>query len=59
MVAKFDPIIIEHVKNIQITKDSKKKMPHYLGVHFQNEIIHLLAAKVREEIVRILYIVQC
>ena len=50
MLAKFDPIIAEHVKNVQTSKQLKTHMPYYFGVHFQNEIIELLAAAIREKL---------
>lgn len=45
MAAKFDSVISDHLKRITKIKESKSKMTHYLGIHFQNEIINLLAKK--------------
>ena len=53
MLAKFDPVISEHLNNISRCKDNKTRIPHYLGQHFQNEIIHILAESIRNEITRI------
>jgi hypothetical protein len=48
MMAKFDPVIQEHVKRIT-TEDIHK---HYLGHNIQNEVIDLIAAAIRSEIIR-------
>lgn len=53
MLAKFDPVISEHLNNISKCKDNKTRIPHYLGQHFQNEIINILADSIRNEITRI------
>ncbi|CAG9814624.1 unnamed protein product [Phaedon cochleariae] len=53
VLAKFDPVISEHLNNICKYKDEKQRTPHYLGQHFQNEIINILAESVRNEITRI------
>ena len=50
MLAKFDPIIMEHVNNIQKSKELNQNMPHYLGNHFQNELISLLSKNIQREI---------
>jgi hypothetical protein len=47
MVAKFDPIMIEHVRRIR----TDQIHDHYLGHNIQNELIHLLAKKIETEIV--------
>ena len=46
MVAKFDPVMKEHVRRIK----SKETHAHHLGKDMQNEFINLLATKVRAEI---------
>jgi hypothetical protein len=48
MMAEFDPVIQEHVK--RITNDETHV--HFLGHGIQNEIINLLAAAIRYEIIR-------
>lgn len=49
MIAKFDPVMLNHLNNVKKSKELKTHMPHYLGKHFQNKIIHLLAAGVKEK----------
>jgi len=53
MLAKFDPVISEHLNIISRCNDNKTRIPHYLGQHFQNEIINILAESIRNEITRI------
>ncbi|KAI4986927.1 hypothetical protein ZWY2020_019557 [Hordeum vulgare] len=48
MLAEFDPVIKEHVD--RITND--KIRDHYLGPSIQNELINLLAAAIRSEIIK-------
>ena len=48
MMAEFDPVIQEHVK--RISNDDIHK--HYLGHGIQNEVIDLIAAAIRCEIIR-------
>jgi hypothetical protein len=36
MFAKFDPVISEHVNNINKSQHLKSHMPHYIGHMFQN-----------------------
>jgi len=48
MMAEFDPVIQEHVQ--RITNDDIHT--HYLGHGIQNEVIYLLAASIRSEIIR-------
>jgi hypothetical protein len=48
MLAEFDPIVQEHVR--RITNDSLHL--HFLGHKIQNEIILLLASKIKNEIIR-------
>jgi hypothetical protein len=48
MMAEFDPVIQEHVKRIR-NEDIHK---HYLGHSIQNEVIDLIAAANRFEIIR-------
>lgn len=50
MIAKFDPIMMEHLNNIRRPKESCQNMPHYLSNHFQNELIHLLSKNIQREI---------
>lgn len=52
MIAKFDPIMSDHINSIKMSKDKNIRMPHYLGKSFQNEIISLLADSIRKEIIR-------
>lgn len=51
MLAKFDPVISEHHNNVSKCKDKKMRIPHYLGQHFQNEIINIIAESIRNEII--------
>ncbi|XP_029154759.1 zinc finger MYM-type protein 1-like [Nylanderia fulva] len=53
MIAKFDSVMLDHLNNVKKSKELKTHMPHYLGNHFQNEIIHLLAGGIKKEIMRI------
>jgi hypothetical protein len=48
MLAEFDPIVQEHVR--RITNDNLHL--HFLGHKIQNEIILLLASKIKNEIIR-------
>nr|XP_034593178.1 zinc finger MYM-type protein 1-like [Setaria viridis] len=48
MMAEFDPVMQEHVQ--RITNDDIHT--HYLGHGIQNEVIDLLAASIRSEIIR-------
>jgi hypothetical protein len=48
MLAEFDPVIQEHVR--RITNDETHV--HYLGPSIQNELINLLAAAIRYEIIK-------
>lgn len=54
MIAKFDPVMREHVNKINKSKQDKSHMPHYLGMIFQNEIIQLIANSVRNAIKQVL-----
>lgn len=47
MIAKFDPVMQEHVKLVI----SRQISDHYCGKTIQNEIIHLLVEKVTSRIV--------
>ncbi|CAG9832703.1 unnamed protein product [Diabrotica balteata] len=49
-IAKFDPIMMEHLSNIRRSKELCQNMPHYLSNHFQNELIHLLSRNIQKEI---------
>lgn len=53
MIAKFDSVISEHLNNIKKSKESHKRLPQYLGIHFQNEIIDLIAGGIKREIIKI------
>jgi hypothetical protein len=48
MMAEFDPVIQEHVQRIT----NNDIHTHYLGHGIQNEVIDLLAAAIRSEIIR-------
>ena len=48
MLAKFDPIIQEHVHRIT----SEETQAHYLDFKIQNELIHLLASAIKSEIIK-------
>jgi hypothetical protein len=48
MLAEFDSVIQEHVQ--RITNDETHV--HYLGPGIQNELINLLAAAIRYEIIK-------
>lgn len=54
IIAKFDSVMAEHLKNVEKSKQIKNHMLYYLDQHFQNEIIHLLASNIRKEIMKIL-----
>jgi len=45
--------MLDHLNNVKKSKELKTHMPYYLGKHFQNEIIHLLAAGVKKEIMQV------
>jgi predicted nucleotidyltransferase len=47
MIAKFDPVMQEHIRCI---KDGEIHN-HYLGHNIQNELVHLLATKVKGSII--------
>lgn len=49
MLAKFDPVISNHVSNIQKSR-KHNCMLYYLGHIFQNEIIEVLANSIKERI---------
>lgn len=51
MLSKFDPVMSDHINNIERYQNKKTYMPHYLGIHFQNEIISLLGDAVKKEII--------
>jgi hypothetical protein len=44
MLAKFDPVISQHVNNITQSRPAKSHIPHYLDHAFKNEIISVLAS---------------
>ena len=54
MLAKFDRIISEHLFNISKSRESKTRMPHYLGQNFQNEIINIFSDTICNKIKTIL-----
>jgi hypothetical protein len=47
MITEFDSVIQEHVQRIEYGKIHN----HYLGYNIQNELIHLLATKVKKSII--------
>jgi hypothetical protein len=47
MLAKFDPVVSQHVINITQSQPAKSHIPHYLGHAFQNEIISVLASGIK------------
>ena len=47
LFAKFDPVIKEHLRQIQC----EAIHDHYLGKTIQNELINLMGSKVRETII--------
>ncbi|KAL4150140.1 hypothetical protein QTP88_003974 [Uroleucon formosanum] len=48
MLAKFDPVIMEHVNRIQ----NKEIHVHYLGHRIQDEIINMMANEIKQKIIR-------
>jgi len=50
-IAKFNSTIADHLTRIS---RNPSNMPHYLGVHIQNELICLLGQKIRHEIISLL-----
>ncbi|XP_067124747.1 zinc finger MYM-type protein 1-like [Centruroides vittatus] len=50
-IANFNDTISDHINRIRKTPSN---MPHYLGVHIQNELISLLGEKIRHEIISML-----
>jgi len=48
MLAKFDPVIMEHVNRIQ----NKETHVHYLGHRIQDEIINMMANEIKHKIIR-------
>ncbi|XP_022168964.1 zinc finger MYM-type protein 1-like, partial [Myzus persicae] len=47
MLAKFDPVILEHVNRIK----NKETHVHYLGHEIQDELIKMMAAEVKKKII--------
>jgi len=47
MMAKFDPVIQEHVRRIK----NNETHDHYLSHQIQDELIELIAQKIRQQIV--------
>jgi len=47
MMAKFDPVILEHVNRIK----NKETHVHYLGHEIQDELIKMMAAEVKKKII--------
>ena len=48
MIAKFDPVMQEHVQRIQ----HGTIYNHYLGHNIQNKVIQLLANKIKSKIIK-------
>ncbi|KAL4090604.1 hypothetical protein QTP88_025403 [Uroleucon formosanum] len=48
ILAKFDPVIMEHVNRIQ----NKETHVHYLGHRIQDEIINMMANEIKQKILR-------
>lgn len=46
MIAKFDPIMAEHLRKI-----SSNEHDHYLGPNMQNELISIMAKEIRKKII--------
>lgn len=53
MIAKFDAVMHEHIRRIKASQVQKTRIPHYLGVHFQNEIISIMGTKIKNYILDI------
>lgn len=51
MVAKFDPVMSEHLRRIKFSNEEGTRMPHYLGDMFQNEIITSLSKSIQNTII--------
>jgi len=43
MLAKFNPVFSGQLNNVSKYTDNKSRIPQYLGQHFQNKIINILA----------------
>lgn len=50
-ISNFDNILSEHIARIQ---RAQHRMPHYLGHNIQNELITLIAEKIKTTIINLL-----
>ena len=50
IVVRFDPIMQEHVQQIEKSRNNLEHMPHYLGDKIQNKIINIISTSIKNAI---------